>query len=288
MKLINGIKNLINLYDVFIIDQWGVMHNGKEGYSYAIECINYLKEHNKQLIIISNSSKRKKSSINKLSDLGFSKYDFEEVLTSGEMIWNEINFFLSNYGKDLNKCLHIFDKSKEDGLDFRIGLDKIVFTDEIKDADFILACTPFKNSKPIDYVPLLNTAIEKNIKMFCANPDFETIEIHKENNIYCMGTIAQLYNDMGGEVIIMGKPSIDIYVEATKSLKHDKSKYLAIGDSLFHDIKGALNFGIDSLLITSGIHKEMFSLDNPIWEDPKNTLLEYDITPNFICKNFSI
>ena len=59
VKYIQGIKNIFDKYEVFILDQWGVMHDGKVGYPHAIECINYIKSRNKKLIIISNSSKRK-------------------------------------------------------------------------------------------------------------------------------------------------------------------------------------------------------------------------------------
>ena len=93
--------------------------------------------------------------------------------------------------------------------------------------------------------------------MYCANPDFETIEKNSENNIFCMGAIAEIYKQMGGEVVIQGKPEEDIYIETTKSMKLNKMRTLAIGDSIFHDIKGANNFNIDSLLIKSGIHKDL-------------------------------
>ena len=32
---------------------------------------------------------------------------------------------------------------------------------------------------PVDYIPILNKAIEKKLVMYCANPDFETIEKKK-------------------------------------------------------------------------------------------------------------
>ncbi len=93
---------------------------------------------------------------------------------------------------------------------------------------------------------------------------------------------------MGGKVIILGKPSIEIYKEATKSLNFDLSKIVAIGDSLYHDIQGAINFRIDSVLITSGIHKDMFLEKNLSWEDKLKSKNLLNITPTYICENFSI
>ena len=100
-----------------------------------------------------------------------------------------------------------------------------------------------------------------------------------------MGTIAELYNNIGGEVIILGKPSIEIYSTVLKNFKDvNNSKILAIGDSIYHDIKGANNFGIDSLLITStGIHHSFFSKELPKWENSKNSLKKLNILPKYIC-----
>ena len=125
--------------------------------------------------------------------------------------------------------------------------------------------------------------------MFCANPDYVTVEKKTENNIYCMGTIADLYKQMGGEVIILGKPSIEIYKESTKIIRElDFSRTIAIGDSLDHDIVGANNYGVDSILISSGIHKDLFK--NSLEIDINNLLNsnQWDCKPTYLCTDFSI
>ena len=288
-KIINNISEIINYYDVFILDQWGVMHDGSNGYHYAIEAIKKLNNINKKLIIISNSSKRKISSVDSLKSLGFNKNHFVEVMTSGEMIWQELKNSIDNYGNGLTKCFHIYNESKEDGLDFREGLDKLIFVSEISKANFILACTPFENMDPLDYIPILKNALDNNLIMFCANPDYVTIEKNNNKNIFCMGTISDLYNHMGGRVVILGKPAKEIYLESTKKIKDlDLTRIIAIGDSLDHDILGAANFGIDSILILNGIHKELFK--NTIKEglnNIKNTK-KWHSKPTYLCPDFSI
>ena len=278
MIFLNSISEIINKYENYIIDQWGVMHNGENGYKHAIQTIDYLENQNKKLFIISNSSKRTKSSKEKLPKLGFKKQSFVNVLTSGEMIWNTI---YEKYSKSQpkKKCFHIYDDTKEDGLLFREGLN-LTFVDNIDYADFILACTPFVNMEPIDYIPILDKAIKKNLIMYCANPDFETIEKNSNQNIFCMGAVAEIYKKMGGDIIIQGKPEKDIYVETTKSMKLDKTKTIAIGDSIFHDIKGANNFSIDSILVKSGIHKEL--------ENIKLLCKNHHIEPTYIIEDFSL
>lgn len=218
-KIIESITDIVSLYDVFILDQWGVMHDGYKGYDHAINSVEKLIKENKKLIIISNSSKRKTSSISRLKSLGFDKNHFIEVMTSGEMIWQEIETSIYKYGNDLKNCFHIYDKSKEDGLEFRNGLEKFNFVSKVNDANFILACTPFENTEPIDYIPILKDAVDRNLLMFCANPDFVTIEKNNDKNIYCMGTIADLYDHMGGRVVILGKPSKEIYKVSCRKIE---------------------------------------------------------------------
>ena len=278
MIKINSILDIVNKYENYIIDQWGVMHDGSNGYNHAIKSINYLKKKNKNLFIISNSSKRKKTSEEKLPKLGFKKSDFKDVITSGEMIWQTINDKYSKL-KIKKKCFHIYDDTKEDGVLFRENLN-LKFVNKIEDADFILACTPFIDMEPIDYIPMLDKAYEMKLKMYCANPDFETIEKNNSKNIFCMGAIAEIYKKMGGEVIIQGKPETDIYSKITKSLKINKNETVAIGDSIFHDIKGANNFSIDSILVTSGIHKNIDAINKL----SKN----HNIYPTYFIDRFSI
>ncbi len=278
MKEIKSIEEIIYDYDNFIIDQWGVIHDGAFGYDHAFNTINILNNNNKNLFIISNSSKRSKSSINRLPKLGFKINSFIHTMTSGEMIWQLLkNNFLDD--KNRKNCFHIYDEDKEDGLDFRDGLN-FNFVEKIEEADLILACTPFINLQPIDYIPLLEVAYKNEVTMYCANPDFETVENNSNNNVFCMGAIGEIYKKMGGNVIIKGKPDVSIYAETTNKINLEKKRTLAIGDSLFHDIQGANNFEIDSVLVKSGIHKDLNKINNLI----KN----HQIIPTYIIDKFSI
>ena len=90
------------------------------------------------------------------------------------------------------------------------------------------------------------------------------------------------------DVVILGKPSKQIYLESTKKINQlDLSRILAVGDSLDHDILGAHNFGIDSVLITTGIHKDLF--ENDIETGLKNieSNKKWKFEPSYVCENFS-
>ena len=104
-----------------------------------------------------------------------------------------------------------------------------------------------------------------------------------------MGTVADLYDHMGGQAVILGKPSKEIYEESCKKIEDfNKSKIVAIGDSLGHDILGANNFNIDSVLISTGIHKDLFDNGLEIGLNELKDSKKWNFSPTYICKNFSI
>jgi ribonucleotide monophosphatase NagD (HAD superfamily) len=80
-----GIRNIVDDYDVFLLDMWGVMHDGIKPYEGVPEVVQKLKDANKKLIILSNSSKRRANSVKMLKKLGFSDDAFDEIITSGEV-----------------------------------------------------------------------------------------------------------------------------------------------------------------------------------------------------------
>ena len=89
MRLIHGLKEVIHEYDVFFIDMWGVLHDGKQPYEHVLDTIRKMKQSStdKVLILLSNSSKRYQHSISNLQQLGFQVDDFHSVITSGEVTY---------------------------------------------------------------------------------------------------------------------------------------------------------------------------------------------------------
>ena len=82
--------------------------------------------------------------------------------------------------------------------------------------------------------------------------------------------------------------SKEIYFESCKSINQlDISRILAVGDSLDHDILGAVNFGIDSILISNGIHKDLFEKNIEIGLKNIENTKKWNFKPTYLCKNFS-
>jgi ribonucleotide monophosphatase NagD (HAD superfamily) len=78
--------------------------------------------------------------------------------------------------------------------------------------------------------------------------------------VYCAGSLAAAYADLGGEVIYAGKPHLPIYertlaeIARLRGLPVDKARLLAIGDGVDTDLAGAHAAGIASLFIASAVH----------------------------------
>ena len=262
------------------------MHNGEKAYSNAIKCINKLNLLEKNLIIISNSSKKKHVISKNLKYFGYNKKHFCKILSSGQVIWEELKNPTLKWIKNLGKnCYHLYSKREKGKNSFFYGLDKNIVS-KISEADFILASTVDPSFSTLDYMPILKDAIDKKIPFVCANPDYESVERNKNNEKkICMGTIAKLYEDFGGKVYTLGKPTKFIYEKSVASIVNfNKSRTLAIGDSISHDIVGANNFGIKSLLITSGIHKELFLNKDFSWNSFLDNYTQFHNRPDYICE----
>ena len=108
--------------------------------------------------------------------------------------------------------------------------------------------------------------------MICTNPDL--IVDRGEKREFCAGSVAMVFEKMGGQVVYFGKPFPEVYNQA---MDNNKKKILAIGDNFNTDIKGANNMNYDSMIIANGIHKEEIQKEG-IDKVSKN----YEVVINFM------
>ena len=119
------------------------------------------------------------------------------------------------------------------------------------------------------YEILLENSTDK--KMICTNPDL--IVDRGNTQEYCAGSIAKLFEKIGGEVVYFGKP----YKEVYDMCFNLDEKVLAIGDNLRTDIKGANNLNIDCIFISDGVHRNEFQDVSEL----DNLLKKYNVKANF-------
>tara|TARA_Y100000590_G_scaffold15367_1_gene18461 strand:- start:1186 stop:2004 length:819 start_codon:yes stop_codon:yes gene_type:complete len=241
-KLISGLKEIQSKYDAFFIDLWGVVHNGVELHSGAINVLKNLKKIKKRFVLLSNAPRPSESVKKYLLNLRMDKFFLNNIFTSGEAALEILKKNL--YGE---KFYHLGPKRDNDLIQ-GFENNKTI----IEKCDFILCTGLFENYEDsLDYYEnLLKEYI--NIKMVCTNPD---LIVHRgSKKEYCAGSVAMIFEKLGGKVVYIGKPYPEIYNHCIKK----NEKILAIGDNIRTDIKGANNMKFDSLFITGGIHKKEF------------------------------
>ena len=261
MKKLQHLSEIHHLYDAFIIDLWGVMHNGVELYKDAINAVENLKKKEKRITFLSNAPRPSLNVIKFLKKLKMNENLLENVLTSGEAAIKSIQD--QKFGKNF---YHL--GPERDNSIFK-GLEKNKV--DLKNSDFIL-CTGLFDDKIDDLIFYHNLLKDfSNKQLICTNPD---LIVHRgQVTEYCAGTIAQIFERIGGKVVYFGKPHKDIYNLCLK--KNERT--LAIGDNLRTDIKGANNLNLDSIFITDGIHRSELGKI----EELENLLNNYGVKTNF-------
>ncbi len=256
-KICQGISDISDSYSGFIIDQWGVLHDGEKPYQGVLDCLKELKSRNKFIIILSNSGKTADANRERLKDIGIGPSLYSEVITSGELTYQGLRNQDDGIFKDIGKKCYLIsrggDRSIVDGIDVDV-------VDDVAEADFLLISGSDAPEKKIeDYEPILRKAVQKRLKALCANPDSKALI----GMSYVMGpgAIASRYSDFGGVVHYIGKPHQPIFQYCTKILQsHDifPGQTVVIGDAMAHDILGGAMANMDTCLVKSGLHAGAF------------------------------
>ena len=244
MVKISNLSQIKDKYNYYLIDLVGVVYDGKNPFDGAVEELNQLIEENKTVIFLSNVPRPGSLSIVKLIEMGI-KQPFH-VVTSGDLARD---YLAKNFSEK-----PLFHLGKERNTDISEGLN-LNLIDTLEDADAVLLTLFIEESQdPADYGELLLKIAQSKKEVICANPD--KLAIYGKTLRTCAGYFAEEIKQHNGNVKIFGKPFIEIYERIETflpELKINKSKALMIGDTLETDILGAVNYGIDSLLVLSGI-----------------------------------
>ena len=258
IRVINGMREVAPEYDGFILDLWGVVHDGIAPFAGVLDCMERLIAAGKRLVLLSNAPRRSDDVMRRIARIGVPERLYHGVMSSGEEAWQHLQRrdepFYAGLGK---RCLHI---GSERDLEMREGLD-YAFVDTPDEADFILNTGPAEWEDTIEnYAPVLDAAVARGLPMVCANPDL--IVVHNGKPALCAGALGEEYQRLGGQVRWHGKPYRSVYESCLALLGiADRRRILAIGDSLRTDIAGAAAAEIDSLFIAGGIHTAEFSAD---------------------------
>ena len=261
IKKLDHLSEIYNEYDAFLIDLWGVMHNGIRLKPSAMNVIEKLEEKGKRIVFLSNAPRPSKKVVEFLKKLKMDEKFLKNVLTSGEVATK--SFKKNKFGK---KFYHL-GPQRDDSLFFDMKKNQTT----LEKCDFIL-CTGLFDEEEDNlkyYKDLLKDFTKK--KLICTNPDLIVHRGGEEE--YCAGKIAEIFQDLGGEVIYFGKPYKEVYLSCLDT----KQKTLVIGDNLKTDIKGANNMKLDCIFITDGVHKS--KINN--YEFIRKLLDEHNVSANY-------
>jgi HAD superfamily hydrolase (TIGR01459 family) len=253
IPILDHLSQVADGYDGFIVDLWGVIHDGAKAYPGAATSLSALSELGKRVALLSNSPRRAQSLVEMMRAMGIERRLYHAVMSSGEAVHAELLTGRDPWFAKLGRrCYHVGpprDLHLFDGLD----LDRVGDLDR---AEFLLNTGPDDVADTLaDYQPLLDRALSRGLPMICANPDL--VVIHQGQPMLCAGSLALYYEEQGGEVRYRGKPDPAIYDICFTLLDiADKSRILAIGDAFHTDMRGAANAGIDALLCTGGVHAD--------------------------------
>ena len=249
IPVIDAIAPLGKGYAAWLVDIWGVMHNGVRAFSPAVEATRRYREQGSIVVLLSNSPRPSEPLQRQLTSLGVSEQSYDATVSSGDLTRHELA---------KHEGARIFHLGPERDLPIFKDLD--LTRVDAKDAELVV-CTGLFNDEtetPEDYEVLLRELAGRKLTMLCANPDHLVERGH--NLVYCAGALAQLYEEDGGEVIYAGKPYLPIYDLAEETIariagrKVARSEILAVGDGIRTDMAGAAEFGLDAVFVASGLH----------------------------------
>ncbi|MGB3448136.1 MAG: TIGR01459 family HAD-type hydrolase [Xanthobacteraceae bacterium] len=253
LRFIEHMRDLVADVDVLLSDIWGVVHNGLVAFPEACEALHTFRQRGGTVVLITNAPRPADSVQRQLRKLGVTDETYDAIVSSGDLTRH---FVADHPGKTMFWLGPERDNSIYRGLEAAFA--------PIEKADYIVCTGPFddETETPEDYRAMMEQARARNLPLICANPDI--VVERGDRLIYCAGAIAELYRELGGEVIFYGKPHRPIYERAmTLAEEHRQAKVsprrvLAIGDSVRTDLTGAHGFGINCLFVTRGIHAEEF------------------------------
>ena len=203
LRFVEGLRDLADGVEVVLSDIWGVVHNGLEAFQEACEALRTFRAQGATVILITNAPRPADSVRRQLQKLGVADDTYDAIVTSGDLT----RHYVSGH-----PGARVFWLGPERDSSIHRGLDPVM--SELDGADYIICTGLFddETESAEDYRPMLTKALARQVPLICANPDI--VVERGDRLIYCAGAIAELYRELGGEVVFYGKPHRPIYERA--------------------------------------------------------------------------
>ena len=249
---LEGVSALARRFDAFILDQWGILHDGSQPYPGAIECLQRLRAAGKHVVVLSNSGRSEQENLRAMAKMGFAGSLFDRCISAGDHARDALQRRSHPFHAALGRRYYAFTRDDNVSLMDGLGLERVA---RVEDADF-LAVIGIDSPPRVaaDYEPLLAAGAARQLPMVCANPDL--VRPSPDGVLDAPGALAKLYEGLGGEVFYHGKPHPAIYESCLESLAPYRGRIVAVGDAIETDVLGATRAGLPCAFVAGGIHAE--------------------------------
>jgi HAD superfamily hydrolase (TIGR01459 family) len=255
MEILDGIAAIADRYDGFVLDLWGVVHDGRKPYPGVPEALAELKARGKAICFLTNAPRRAWVVAGMLDRMGLDRALYDGIMSSGEASWRLLTDRRDPWFSALGRrCVHI--GPERDLSVVEEGAAEIV--SDPAEADFLLNTGPDDQrgpTSPEPYRPKLEACAAAKLPMICVNPDRAVMVGGRK--VICAGALADVYLDLGGAVREIGKPDPAVYEPVLELLGNpQRHRVVAIGDTPHTDLAGAQAAGLDALWALTGLAAE--------------------------------
>ena len=256
---IRTLQQALDEFDVAVLDQWGVLHDGSTPYPQAVNAMTMLARNGKKILVVSNSGKRAAHNLARIQRIGLPTDTIAKVITSGEALWEDLAEQRLTICGRVPRRLYPICGEEKDAHQWAAGCHHIALTETIDSSvDAIMLMGLADGTRPEAYDDVFRIAIEQKTPLLCSNPD--KTSPRASGLVMSPGALADRFQEMGGEVLWYGKPNAHIYLAVQRSFPEVRcERFLMVGDSLEHDIAGAQKMGFASAFIRGGIHANDFA-----------------------------
>jgi HAD superfamily hydrolase (TIGR01459 family) len=252
MEHLQGFAPLAERFDGFVLDLWGVIHDGVNAFPHAVDCLAHLRKAGKRTLLLSNVPRPNDAAQALMRGMGIADDLYTDILTSGEAVRRALQNPPDLWWAELGQRVFHLGPERDRGVMAGLALTQVA---RPADANFVLNTGPDDHRNPTEldeFEEVLQDCARHHLPMICANPDLQVIR--GGVRVLCAGSLAVRYQELGGDVRSIGKPDPTIYQPVLQSLGLPVGRVLAVGDALHTDIAGAAGVDLASCWVLSGIH----------------------------------